>query len=91
MDLTNIITLLKQENVRCWNLYIDRAKVGDIQSAKNQKQMLIALYMYIKSLEYFNGITVEEMDSIGITELQVLNCIEAAVSCTKIFKPFYYA
>lgn len=90
MDLTNTINALKQETIRCVGLYTSRAKVGDVQSTKNQKQLLIALHIYIRILEYFNGMSLEEMGKIGVDEFKVLNCVESAISCTKVYKPFYY-
>jgi len=90
MNLLDIINFIKVEASKIVRIYISRVEIGDIQSAKHQREVLIALDIHLTCLKYWSSVTEEEKANLSIKEEDVYNCAEAAVSCVRTFKPFYY-
>lgn len=88
-ELQNSIISIKIETLDLYSIYFNRKRIGDEISAKNQKEFLVALDLYIQILEYYNNSWVDK-DNLDITELEIQNVIEAAVALLRTFKTSYY-
>jgi len=89
LDLQNSIISIKIETLDLYSIYFNRRRIGDEVSAKNQKEFLVALDLYIQILEYYDNSWVDK-DNLDITELEIQNVIEAAVALLRTFKTSYY-
>ena len=89
LELQNSIISIKIETLDLYSIYFNRKRIGDEVSAKNQKEFLVALDLYIQILEYYNNSWVDK-DNLDITELEIQNVIEAAVALLRTFKTSYY-
>lgn len=89
LELQNSIISIKIETLDLYSIYFNRRRIGDEVSAKNQKEFLVALDLYIQILEYYNNSWVDK-DNLDITELEIQNVIEAAVALLRTFKTSYY-
>lgn len=89
LKLQNSIISIKIETLDLYSIYFNRKRIGDEVSAKNQKEFLVALDLYIQILEYYDNSWVDK-DNLDITELEIQNVIEAAVALLRTFKTSYY-
>ena len=89
IELQNSIISIKIETLALYSIYFNRRKIGDEVSAKNQKEFLVALDLYIQILEYYEGSWVDK-DNLDITEKEIQGVIEAAVTLLRTFKTSYY-
>ena len=89
LELQNSIISIKIETLDLYSIYFNRRRIGDEVSAKNQKEFLVALDLYIQILEYYDNSWVDK-DNLDITELEIQNVIEAAVALLRTFKTSYY-
>lgn len=89
LELQNSIISIKIETLDLYSIYFNRKRIGDEVSAKNQKEFLVALDLYIQILEYYNN-SWEDKDNLDISELEIQNVIEAAVALLRTFKTSYY-
>lgn len=89
LELQNSIISIKIETLNLYSIYFNRRRIDDEVSAKNQKEFLVALDLYIQILEYYNNSWVDK-DNLDITELEIQNVIEAAVALLRTFKTSYY-
>ena len=89
LELQNSIISIKIETLDLYSIYFNRKRIGDEVSAKNQKEFLVALDLYIQILEYYDNSWVDK-DNLDITELEIQNVIEAAVALLRTFKTSYY-
>lgn len=89
LELQNSIISIKIETLDLYSIYFNRKRIGDEVSAKNQKEFLVALDLYIQILEYYNNSWVDK-DNLDISELEIQNVIEAAVALLRTFKTSYY-
>ena len=80
---------LKIEYLDCYSLYTGSRALGDYISAKHQVELIKALYVHLKVLDYCyeNWDVLEDID---IEMTDVMGTMEAAISCIRTFKPFYY-
>lgn len=89
LKLQNSIISIKIETLDLYSIYFNRKRIGDEVSAKNQKEFLVALDLYIQILEYYDNSWVDK-DNLDITELEIQNVIGAAVALLRTFKTSYY-
>lgn len=89
LELQNSIISIKIETLDLYSIYFNRKRIGDEVSAKNQKEFLVALDLYIQILEYYNNSWIDK-DNLDITELEIQNVIEAAIALLRTFKTSYY-
>ena len=89
LELQNSIISIKIEILDLYSIYFNRKRIGDEVSAKNQKEFLVALDLYIQILEYYDNSWVDK-DNLDISELEIQNVIEAAVALLRTFKTSYY-
>ena len=89
LELQNSIISIKIETLDLYSIYFNRRRIGDEVSAKNQKEFLVALDLYIQILEYYDNSWVDK-DNLDITEKEIQEVIEAAVTLLRTFKTSYY-
>lgn len=89
LELQNSIISIKIDTLNLYSIYFNRRRIGDEASAKNQKEFLVALDLYIQILEYYDNSWVDK-GNLDITELEIQNVIEAAVALLRTFKTSYY-
>jgi hypothetical protein len=88
-ELYNSIVSLKIEYLEANDIYLNKLSIGDSMSFKKQREYLIALDIYLQTLEYCYGAW-DELEEIGITQSDISTTIGAAITCLRTFNPNYY-
>ena len=87
IDLEAALASIKMDTLNMYTLYFNKRKIGSNTSANYMRESLKALDIYIGILEYYTNID-ESLSA--ITEDEIKNVVEAAVTLIKTYNSIYY-
>ena len=87
IDLEAALASIKMDTLNMYTLYFTKRKIGSTTSANYMRESLKALDIYIGILEYYTNID-ESLSA--ITEDEIKNVVEAAVTLIKTYNSIYY-